>query len=100
MALQSFTTWDDPALWDAVRDLVTSKQRNAFLHAAEAQAISANAGVGQGIDITSQLNQNGIPTANAKVLVTVDLLGHSVSIHVKNAGVNWHGTLNVNLTTD
>lgn len=94
-----FTTWDDPALWNRVTEIVTSPQgRFAVLHQAEATAPSATAG--QEIDITDVLNQNGIPTSNARVSCTYDLANHSATIRIRNGGVNWNGTVRLEITKD
>ncbi len=101
-ALNHFTTWDDPRLWALVTDFVTSPKRLAFLHQAEAAAtaqnVAANAQIGNAqIDVTSVLNQNGIPTSNSKVLVSADLQSNNVKITITNGGIDWSGTLSLSI---
>lgn len=95
--MSHFTTWDDPALWTRISEIVTSQQgRFAFMHQAEASA--ANAAAGQDIDITDSLNQHGIPTSNARVTANYALANHALTIKISNGGVDWNGTLNVQIT--
>ena len=92
-----FTTWDDPALWNRVTEIVTSPQgRFAALHQAEAASPGAKAGME--LDVTDALNQNGIPTSNARVYCTYDLANHTATVRITNGGIDWNGTLNLQIT--
>lgn len=99
--LDHFTTWDDPRLWQQITDLVTSPQKRlACIHEAEAQPGAQNAATGSSLDITAVLNQHGIPTSNARVLVSYSLDSHALKVRIENGGVNWAGTLSLQITKD
>jgi hypothetical protein len=100
MALDHFTTWDDPKLWDIVRDVVCSPKRNAFIHNAEAQHKKSPTALGEPLDMTPVLNQQGLPTGNAKVLVSYDMVAHSCNVLVQKGGTDWSGTLTLKITKD
>jgi hypothetical protein len=96
-ALDHFTTWDDPRLWDAVRDLVTTSKRNVFIHNGEAHLRAAHTAPGEAVDITSLLNSSGIPTSEAQVLATFSQDTNTVNVIVKKAGIDWHGAVTLTL---
>lgn len=97
--LDHFTTWDDPRLWHRITELVTTPQlRLGHIHRLEstAKAASENANTGP-IDVTGELNRSGIPTANAKVLASYNLEHHTLNVVIRNGGVNWKGTLTLEI---
>jgi hypothetical protein len=100
MPLDHFTTWDDPHLWNAIRDVVTTPKRNAFIHGGEAQLKSAGPAFGEGLDITSVINQHGIPTGPAKVFVSFNAAGNTADVHISKGGTNWTGVLTLRITKD
>lgn len=102
--LDHFTTWDDPRLWNRITELVTSPQlRLSSIHQLEATARAAGTAVGesgQSLDVTAALNESGIPTSNAQVLASYNLGNNSLNIVIRNGGVNWTGTLTLQIRED
>jgi hypothetical protein len=100
-ALDHFTTWDDPRLWERIIRLVTVPAlRLAGVHQLETWQRAAGAAAGAPFDITEALHQQGIPTANARVLASYDLEHHSLHVFVRRGGVDWKGTLTLTITRD
>lgn len=99
--LDHFTTWDDPQLWNRITELVTSPQlRLAGIHHLEARVRASGSGVGEALDVTDALNEHGIPTSNARVLASYDLESNSLHVVIRNGGVNWAGTLTLQIRED